>query len=111
MIFSNAAVSWSSKCSKSEKRTIVCVLWKERILSQNEVQVGWPLCMHAQCFNSISFCFSLICDVFQLENRWLQRGGSFAHDMTKNIKYSCAGQDGALLAGRGSALASFLYTL
>lgn len=35
----------------------------------------------------------------------------FAHDMTKKLKYSCVGQDGALLAGRGSALASFLYTL
>lgn len=50
VIFSNATVCWSSKCSKREKCTIVCVLWKEQILNQNKVQVGWPLCMHAQCF-------------------------------------------------------------
>lgn len=35
---------------------------------------------------SISFCFSLICNVFELENRWLQRRGSFCTWYDKKIE-------------------------
>ena len=75
-----------------KKDIIVCGPWKKTNFESKQKQNSNGMALVHACAvfsTSISFCFSLICNVFALERRWLQRGGSFAHDTTKCQKILC----------------------